>query len=396
MKTHNIPLESFIPQGKVSVNIVNGELNLVTTSAFPTWCDKDNTRIKSYVCLPNKYKLPFKIDITVKIDSPALYLLVGKGYVSFATGMDNRKIRDILGENSKPNTHAFDNDLQMNEYADISVVYGMKAMWVYIDGKLRCLSRKDDYIKAIKKGLLPEEVQNGFNIALACTKRTKTAVKTFTITEFENEEITEPQEPVKIHYDSACLSASEKPTLEECVKGISGDLQREIMLTNEYLLNDMKKNLNFKRKIEGGYPYSKITYVSQKGLSYKIHIRGATLWHQLVWIRYNTKQEQEKYGGYKKADCTNEALNKLAEESPELAAEIFFRIRECFGCAQNCDYKVLYEYNGVKKMSCDDIGGGIYFKMLPSDFGELRKYISVLNNVLIIMDMRIKDKFMKK
>lgn len=389
MVIHNIPLESLIPHGKVSVNITNGEFNLVTNSAFKTWFDKDNTPIKSYVYLPNKYKLPFRVDMTVKIDSPALYLLAGKGLIGFATGMDNRKIRDILGKNPKPNTHAFDNDLQMNQYVDISVTYGMKAMWVYINSDLRCISRKDDYIKTIKKGLLPKEYENGFNLALACTKRTQTVLKELTITEFELDKITVPEESVKIHCDSACLSVSEKPTLDKCIQGLEYDLQKEIIHTNEYLLNDVKKNMSFKRKIEGGYPYSKITYVSQKGLSYKIHIRGVTLWHQLVWIRYNTKQEQEKYGGYKKADCTNEALNKLAEESPELASKIFFRIRECFGCEQNCGYRAIYEYNEMKKMSCDDIFGGIYFKMLPSDFEDLRKYISVLKDVLVTIDTTV-------
>ena len=146
---------------------------------------------------------------------------------------------------------------------------------------------------------------------------------------------------------------------------------------------EMKKSMGFKRKIEGGYPYSKITYVSPLGLSYKINITDATLCHQLNWIRYNTKREQEKYGGYKKADYTNEALNKLSEESPELTAEIFYRIRECFGCNQNCDYRASYEYNGKKKASCDDINGGIHFKMFSSDFEDLRKFVTAINDVMI-------------
>lgn len=383
MVTHNIPFESLIPHGKVSISIDGEELIMTTNSAFKNWFTNDETPINIYLSLPDKYRLPFRIDMTLKIDSPAFYLLIGKGHVGFATGMDNRRVTDILGGISKPNTHFFDNNLIMDQYADISVTYGMKAMWVYVNNELRCISRNNPYIKAFKKGILPEEFKNGFNISLSCDKRTKMTLKSLTIVELKNEEISEPAEKVNINPLPVCLSVSEKPTLEECIQGLEIDLQKEIIRTNEYLLKDMKKNMTFKRKIEGGYPCSKITYVSPLGLSYKIHITGTILWHQLNWIRYNTKQEQEKYGGYKKADYTNEALKVLTKKSPELAAEIFYRIRECFGCKQNCEYRALYENNGKKKASCDDIFGGIHFKMFPSDFEDLRNFINAINNVII-------------
>jgi len=380
MITHNIPIESFIPQGKVSLSIENSELSMTTNIALNTGFIYNDTPIKSYINLPVKYNLPFKIDMSVKIDSPALYLLVGKGHVGFATGMDNRKVTDILGGDFKPNTHHFDNDLPVNEFVDISVTYDKKAMWICIDNELRCITQKDPYIKALKKGAIPEEFGDGFNIALACDKRTKVVLKLFTVTEYEDGEIALPDKIITKTPHPIHLSVSTKPTLDECIQELERDLQNEILLTNDYLLKDIKI-IGFKRKIEGGYPYSRISYVSPHGLSYKIHITGFTLHHQLNWIRYNTKREQEKYG-FQKADYTNETLVKLSEESPEFADDIFFRIYECSGCHKNCKWRITYEFGDKKKVSCTDIFAGMHFKMFPSDFEDLRKVIKVVNEIL--------------
>ncbi|MEG0692559.1 MAG: hypothetical protein RR444_05700, partial [Oscillospiraceae bacterium] len=283
MITNNIDLVSLIPKGKVSTNFDNEELSMTTNCAFKNWFTNDETPINIYISLPNKYKIPFRINMTIKIDSPALYLLIGKGHIGFATGMDNRRVTDILGGISKPNTHFFDNRLIMNQYTEISITYGMKSMWIYVNNELRCISKKDVYIKAFKNGLIPEEFKDGFNISLACDKRTKMDIKSLTVFELKNEEIVEPSEKPDINPLPVSLSVSEKPTLEVCIKGLSNELQKEIINTDEFFLQAMKKNLKFKRKIEGGYPCSKISYVSSFGLSYKIHIFESTLWHQLNW-----------------------------------------------------------------------------------------------------------------
>jgi hypothetical protein len=102
MITHKIPLESLIPHGKVSVSMTNGELHLFTNSAFATWFVKNNTRIKSYVCLPNKYKLPFRVDMTVKIDSPALYLLVGGNVLVVSNIIANTLLNTNKTERKNP------------------------------------------------------------------------------------------------------------------------------------------------------------------------------------------------------------------------------------------------------------------------------------------------------
>jgi len=269
----------------------------------------------------------------------------------------------------------------MNKFVDISVVYGDKAMWIYIDSELRCITKKDPYIKALKSEMIPTEFDDGFSIGLGCDKRTTMIIKNFSVTEYAENELREPEETVTKIPHPVHLTVVDKPTLLECIKGLELDLQNEIIQTDNFLLKDLKKLMGFKRKIEGGYPYSKISYVSVHGLAYKIQITGFTLRHQLNWIRYNTKREQEKYG-LQKADYTNETLAKLSEESLEFAEEIFYRIYDCAGCRKTCTWRVIYELDGKKKASCSDIFAGTHFKMFPSDFLDLRKVVQAISGIV--------------
>ncbi|MCL2577274.1 MAG: hypothetical protein FWE27_04405 [Defluviitaleaceae bacterium] len=384
MKIHNIPLESFSAHGRIKVSIDIIELLMTATATVNSNFMYTSTPIKSYIGLSEKYKLPFSIDMTVKIDSPSFYLIIGKGHIGFGTGMDNRRITDILGENIKPNTHEFDNRVPVNEYVRISVMYGSKAMWVRINDEIRCFSKKDPYIKAMKNNAIPEEFLDGFGIALACDKRTQLTLKSFTVTEFQDDEPDLPQDPININVPPVFIDTKRKGTLEECIDGLTPELRCEIVRTDEYLLADMKKTLKIKRKIEGGYPVSKITYVSQHGFSYKIFIDDSYVWHEIGWIDYNTKREQEKHGGYKKADYTIETFNKLAETDSKFANEMFMRVKECSNCAGSavgagCMHINLYEFNGMKNYSC---GGKLCFNMFPKDFEDLREIVACINDLL--------------
>lgn len=382
MITHHIPLESLLPHGKVSIDINRGELCMTANAAINTEFVYSDTPIKSFAALPGKFKLPFRIDMTIKIDSPALYLIIGKGHISFNKGMDNRSVTDILGNDYKPNSHEYNYFIPIGEYVDISVTYGYKAMWIIINNECRCISKKDPYIKALKMNSIPEEWSGGFNIGIAGDKRTQLTLKSIDITEYENEEPIAPGGTITIKPPEAGLTTSEKSTVEECIQGLTPDLQKEILRTDEYLLNDMKKSMKFKRQIDGGYPNSRITYVSPLGISYKIFITDFLVSHDIGWVDYNTKREQEKYGGIKKADYTVETLKKLAETSLEFSNEIFSRMKECVDCVGNggCMHTKSYEHDGKRKSSC---GGRIHFKMFPSDFGDLRKVLCAIDDVII-------------
>ena len=377
MTTHHIPLKSILPKGKVTIDTGNDELCMTAITAINTEYVYQDAPIRSFACIPGKFKLPFRIDMTIKIDSPSLYLIIGKGHISFNKGMDNRSVTDILGNDYKPNTHEFNNFIPINKYVDISVTYGCKAMWINVNNELRCFSKKDPYIKALKTDSLAEEWKDGFEFKIACDKRTQLTIKSINITEYENEEPIAPAGNITIKAPQSCLTVTENSNVDECIHGLSPDLQKEILRTDEYLLNDMKKSLKFKRKIEGGYPNSRITYVSPLGISYKIFITDYLLSHDIGWVDYNTKREQEKYGGKKKADYTIETLKKLAETSLEFSNEIFSRMKECVSCSADaaCIHTKSYKYDGKTKISC---GGRIHFKMFPSDFSDLRKMVSVI------------------
>ena len=118
MKTHNIPLESFIPKGKVSINVDNGELHMSANTRVTT-CGPG--KINHYAYLENKFKLPFRVDITVKIDSPDFHLIIGKGQITFGNGT-HRNPTDILGGETKPGTYSFDNYIPLNEYVYIRIL----------------------------------------------------------------------------------------------------------------------------------------------------------------------------------------------------------------------------------------------------------------------------------
>jgi hypothetical protein len=388
MKTeYKVPLDSFLTHGQVRSQLENDALKITTDASINTRFQVSDTPIQSYAFLPDKVKLPFSIDMTVQIDSPALYLIVGKGHIGFGTGMmDNRRITDILGGDYKPNSHVFENDIPIGRLVDLSVVYGKKAMWVLIDHKLCCCSKNDKYIKTKE---LPEEFKDGFGIGIACDKRTVLTVKSFMVTAYENEEPVAPAEPTgTLAVQPICLTGSEKPTVEQCVQGLSPSLKEEVLRTDEYLMKVMKKSLKLSRKIEGGYPCSRITYVSDWGFRYKVQISGGYVWHDINWISYNTKREQEKVGGYKKADYTIETLEKLAEESPEFAEAMFSRIKECVACCgeNGCFNKALYEYGGQKKAGCG-WSDGMQFKMFPSDFGDVRNVVGAIHAVLVEVEM---------
>jgi len=382
MKIHNIDLSSLIPFGQVVSSVADNELQMTSTSAIYTHFHNNDTPIKSYIGLPNKYKLPFRIDLTIKIDSPAFYLMIGNGHVEFATGSAHRGITDILGNDFKPNMHIFDNNININEFADISVTFGNKFIYIAVNGVCRCLSKKSPYIKMLQSSELPDEFKNGFDMAIACNKRTQLTVKNFVITEFEDCELEMPSDIPNIQPINYILT--EKPTLEAAIQKLSSDLQKEILSIDEFLMQNMKKSLKLKRKIENWSTGGRITYVSDFGFRYKIEILETYMWHDIGWIAYNTKRETEKFGGRKKADYTNEILLKLSEHSPEFANEMFMRVNECKRCnlSENCNNIWTYEHNGKQKISCV-WDGGMNFKMIPSDFADVKKVIEVINEILV-------------
>ena len=356
MKTHNIALESFIPHGKILANVNNGELQITGINNYG-----------AYIGFPDKFKLPFRIDMTAKMDSPAFIMRIGDGYIKFNTGgMDNRRMVSIIGGETKPGIHKFDNRVPLGEYFDISLIYGRKAMQLIINGEERYFNTKDIYMKS---KTIDTDFADGFSLKLACHQRTEIFVKSLTVMEYDSEpEFAELPKPDYIYAPS--LTRTDKPTLDDCIADLTPELKEKIHEMDIYL-----KSLKFKRKIEGGYPESKITYFIPKVVSYQIKTSHHLLWHRttaMLGFYINNSGERTD-------EFNVEFLKKI---KPELAGEIFNRMYEihCGSCRGNhsCAHYNITEYNGCKKNNCQHI---IMFKMIPTDFDDVKKVIEV------IMDM---------
>lgn len=119
MKTHKIPLESFAPKRKSDAKIENGEFHMPAEI-------KSNGKERRYAYIPEKYKIPFRIDMTVKLnfitDPPSQFICnIGEGNVYFNGGYTI--CADILtGEKTLPNSIYY-NDIPSKEYVYISIIY---------------------------------------------------------------------------------------------------------------------------------------------------------------------------------------------------------------------------------------------------------------------------------
>jgi hypothetical protein len=232
MTIHNIFLNTFIPHGKIAVNVENGELHMTGGADRGT-----------YIELPTKFKLPFRIDMTAKMDSPALILHIGDGYINLNTGgMDNRRMMSIIGGETKPNIHKFDNRVPLNEYFDISVIYGERFMQLIINGEERYFNKKDAYMKS---PLTDTDFNDGFGLKLTCYPRTEVSIKSLVVTEYVDEPEFEAL-PKKDYIYAPTLTKTEKPQLQDCIKDLSPELIDCIIDMDKHL-----KALKFRRLIEG-------------------------------------------------------------------------------------------------------------------------------------------------
>lgn len=370
MLKYDIDLNTLLSMGHVITETTNEMLHITTTKRIATDFDKVDIPVDSYVYIPEAFKLPLRIDLTIKIDAPGLYLLLENGHLNFGTPFsDNRRIDDIIEPNLKP--RFFHNHIPINEFVDITVIYGFDAMQILINGEERYYSVKEKYMKSKS---LKELNSKGFILKIACSKRTNLIIKSFTITEFdEMPEILHNAEnlPKPLVINEA-VGLDQKPNLENCISLLSQEIQEEIMKT-DYFLRSLKP-MKFKRQVEKHG--NKITYLSSDyGFSYLVYPSNDIMTHSLSWyIITNGKPEL----WHRKADMMEETLNKLAESSPELADKLFTNLLECIVCSQ-CIVKTAYEYKGQKKLTCH---GKMEFKMCISDFEDVRIFINTVNELV--------------
>jgi hypothetical protein len=369
MVVHNIDLTEFIPKGQVVCEYKDKLLSLKTNRAIPTQrFDAEHLSINSYIHLPQKYKLPLRIDVRAKIDAPGFYVLFGKGHINFGTMCsDNRRIDDIVAPTRKPIN--FHNSIALNEFVDISILYDLKEMQILINNEERYYSKKEKYMKS---PAFPEMNKEGFELKLACDKLSELWIQSVSITEDQdscNICHAEGELPAAITKNEA-ITSGEKVTFEHYISRLPQEIHDEIVKLDVYLKS--LKILKFKRQLEKNG--NKITYVaSDYGVSYAIYLSNDRFDHSLQWYLI-TNGKAETW--HRKADCMEAILDRLDQKEPEVANRLFYSLEDCVGCYKDCLARTKYRFHEKQKTACH---GKLKFRMNLDGFDDVRIIINEIN-----------------
>ena len=344
---------------------------MTATHALPYAHCKPGLKNNHYVELPKRYCLPLRIDLTVKIDAPALHLEIGGGFASFGVyRQDNRRLEDICEPKQKINQ--FNSHISMNEFNDISLIYGYKEMQILVNGEERYYSKTEPYMKS---RMLAGMNNEGFIIRISSDKNVNMVIKSVKITEYIG--IAMILRPLIYEADSVAdnsLDADAKLSAGGCLSGLPEDITMAAEDLDIWL--KALRPLKFSRRIMKGC--DKITYVaSDYGFSYAIYPSDDVLFHQMQWYIV-TNKKPELWA--RKDDRMEDVLNRIARTDPEFAGRMFGNLYECInGRPAGCLAKTAYTFNGKRKITCH---GTMKFKMNPSDFADVKRFIGAFNELL--------------
>ena len=371
MIEHDIDFASLIPRGQIESSVRDGALNITVKHALPYSHCKPGLKNNHYMKLPQRYYLPLRLDITAKIDSPALHVEIGNGFASFGVfKQDNRRLDDICEPKQKINL--FDGHIAMNEFNDISLIYGYKEMQILVNGEERFYSKTEPYMKS---RLLAGMNDEGFDIRISSDKNVNLSVKSIKVTEYVGIAIIlRPltYEMEKTEVAETCASA--KPSVGGCISGLPRVMATEVENLDGWLKS--LRPLKFNRRIEKDC--NKISYVAPEyGFSYAIYPGDDVLYHQMQWYIV-TNKKPELWG--RKDDRMEDVLNYIAKTDPGFAERMYGNLYECInGRSAGCLAKTGYAFNGIRKITCH---GSIRLKMSASDFNDARRFIGSFNELL--------------
>ena len=390
LMTYNIDLASLVPRGQIAAVLIDhaaavqseqiqavsggtvlaepdeNALFVRTFHALPYNICKPGIRNSHYMELPGRYELPMRVDITAKIDTPALYIEVGNGFAAFGShGSDIRRYEDICEPKHKVNR--FNNRLIMNEYNDISLIFGFKEMQFLVNGEERYYSKHEPYFKSRRLARMNEE---GFQIRVTCEKNANLYIKSIQITEYIG--IAEILRPLMIETGMTSMKRSapvKRENLEDCINELPDDLRHIILRLDEWLLN--LRPLEFSRRI--GNNGDIITYLApEHGFSYALYPSDNVIYHKIEFVNTAGRRESDK-----KTDRMEEILGSV---SGDLASRLFANLHECInGRGTSCAEKAAYSYGGQKKVVCH---GMMRFNMTARDFDDAKSFIDAFNRLL--------------
>jgi hypothetical protein len=364
MNKHIIPPASLTPEGKVTLTRQNGGL-LMASEGFsrriPRTAEEKKAKrpiqFEEFCArVPGTYTLPFRIDLTLKTNSRRFMLRAGKGHVTF-TGTLYRSYdgdekhqpegggihrADVLTGKPEPPRYNFDANLPLNETVTLSVIYGSKSMWVEINGNPFYAESGAPYMNETK--------QEKLEIALACDQNVELEIRSLAVTEYANDE---PE-----------ITVPERSAYEWFLQSLPRDLRDEAAQTDRFLMNTMKKTLNFKKSID---KEGVLAYISPCGLQYRLRRISFGEPHHLSWDRFG------------------EVFAKLGQTDPAFAEKMFANVRKnitarkCRQCdsVSCCNMKTI-AYNGKTKQTCS---GSVQFAWTPPAFGDVRRLVEAAGEV---------------
>ena len=357
---------AFIPHGSVGVEKTPDSLRFTVTSAISEHFHNESAVCRHYLEAENVYRLPLRIDMTVSLDAPSFFVMLGSGRVAFASTWNiNRRIEDIAEPHYKPVFYA--DHFPLNTPAYISIIYNLKSMQILINGEQRYYSAKEKYMKSAK---FDELNKAGFPLRLSARKRTEVTIHHFEVTEngtdFEIAKQDAMPKPITSNID---LAKGEKPTFEAVIAGLPDDIRAKIIEVDGFLR--LHKPVKFRRSIEKNG--TKITYLaSDAGVSYMIMPSRDVVRHSLgSYLLWNKKDNL----GKRNAAPLENALNRLAETDPGFVSRILSYKSDCIDCSPNCICRVEYVVQEKTWSACH---GKIDFKMAVPEFDDVMRIIRAI------------------
>ena len=362
-----VPAMRFIPQGRIDMEQMPNNLRFSVMSTIPEYYNKENIVCCNYLEAESVYRLPLRIDMTVCLDAPVFFVMLGSGRVAFATTWNiNRRIEDIAEPHYKP--FFFADHFTLNVPAEISIIYNLKSMQILINGEQRYYSTKEKYMKSAR---FSELNAVGFPLRLSARKRTEVTLYQFKVTESETDfEITKQESMPKPITSNIYLPKSEKPTFNAVIVGLPDDIRAKIIEIDSFLRS--YKPVKFRRSIEKNG--NKITYLaSDDGISYIIKPSRYVMYHTLgAYLLWNKKSN---LGEHNAAPLEN-ALSQLAKTDPGFVARILSYANDCIDCNPNCLCRVNYKVQEKTQSVCH---GKIEFKMVVSEFDDVIRLIQAIS-----------------
>jgi len=356
VKIHDIIVESLTPKKPIKIKHESGELHIPAEEELLG-------KNRHYVTVPGQYKLPLRVDMTVKTKfirtnqiASQLTLYIGRGQVYF-NGGHTSAVDVLTADKIEPNIICH-NDIPLGEFADISVIFGHEMMWATVNDKVCFVSNKAAYVKLLHEN----HSMKGVLIAVCGGTDTKLTVKSFAVVEYENDEPDIPQELINL---------PELSQFELFVKGLPSAIHERLLKLDEYLLTDMKTSMKFRRTID---KTNHLLYSSPCGFQYTIREFGVGEEHETRWVQ-----------SPKKPDLTNQVMQELKKTYPEFADKIFRKFQICNPHSRFCERRTTVELNDEFINVCMS---KIHFQMHPQDFDDVKRYITAVNKVVIAANVK--------